>query len=208
MNHRKRIATLIAIGAASLPVAAWSGGHRGASDGSFLIQAPVTHVQPLVRVVNVSTPQEVCWDEPVYRSANNYRSTTPTVLGGIIGGVLGNQVTRSRSRRSQNLATAAGALLGATLGRDHAHRNQQSAQRYISTQRLCEIQHVTHQEERIDGYRVTYEYRGRHFVTETATHPGASIPVRVEVEPLAYNDGNAYGRPPTHTPFRSKRFES
>jgi uncharacterized protein YcfJ len=183
MRYWKVIGTLIVVGAASQPVAAWSGGYAGQSDDDFVVEAPVVDVEPLVRMVEVVTPREVCRDEPVYQAANHYRSKTPLVVGGIIGGAIGNAI--GDGRRSRRALTAVGALLGASIGYDQSRRNMRPARTYVTSQRVCEIEQVVHREERVDGYRVTYEYRGRHFVTHTVTAPGATIRVGVRVQPLA-----------------------
>ncbi|MDJ0929023.1 MAG: glycine zipper 2TM domain-containing protein [Gammaproteobacteria bacterium] len=199
MRHWQVISTLIAVGLTGPAFA-------GYLNDEMVIQAPVTHVEPLVRLVNVATPREVCWEEPVYQAAHRHRSKTPVVVGGIIGGAIGHAI--GDSRRSKNLLTAAGALLGASIGRDHSYRHSPPPRRYVTTQRVCEIEQVVHQEERIDGYRVTYRYRGRSFVTHTATPPGATIPVRVQVEPLAYNDAYQPDNYSGRRPYRSRHYES
>jgi len=156
---------------------------RGAD--RFAVEAPVLDVEPLVRVVQVTVPQEVCWQEPVRHTADSgYRSATPTVLGAIIGGVAGNQFG---SGSGNKVMTAAGALLGGSIGRDMANRRRQAQASYVTYERVCDIEQVSHEEERIDGYRVTYEYAGREFVTQTPVDPGETIRVRVQVQPLDYN---------------------
>lgn len=160
--------------------------HRGyaRADDSFSVQARVLDVEPLVRIVQVTVPQEVCWDEPVRHTTDGYESATPKVLGGIIGGVVGNQFG---SGSGNKIMTAAGALLGASIGRDSAYYNRQARNSYVTYEEVCEVEQVTHEEERTDGYRVTYEYGGREFVTRTAVPPGDTLRVRVQVEPLPYN---------------------
>ena len=89
---------------------------------AYFDYAKVTHVQPITRVVQVSTPSEVCWNERVRtvsdhgrRGGRRDRAFAPTVLGGIVGGVVGNQFG---SGRGNTAMTVAGALLGASIGRD------------------------------------------------------------------------------------------
>jgi uncharacterized protein YcfJ len=161
-------------------------------ENDFYVDARVIDVQPLVRVVTVTTPQEVCRNEEVWQPAPGRPSRTPLIAGGIIGGIVGNQFGGGRG---QDLMTAAGALLGLSMGADAANRNYQ-ARSYRSVQEICDIEHVRHEEERIDGYRVTYRYAGRDFVTHTQTEPGKTIRVRVAVEPLSYNaaDRSHHGR--------------
>ena len=38
--------------------------------------------------------------------------------------------------------------------------------------------------DRVEGFRVLYEYEGRTYTTRTATDPGDEIRVRVDVRPL------------------------
>ena len=173
---------------------------------SFAIEAPVVNVEPLVRVVQVTVPQEVCWEEPVrYQTRNGYQSHTPKVIGGIIGGVVGNQFGKGSGN---TVMTAAGALLGASIGRDVAYERSRNQATQVRYERVCEIEQVTHQEERSDGYRVTYEYAGQEFVTYSKVDPGPYIRVRVRLEPLAYNGASdiqpAYDRrPATRKRYRS-----
>lgn len=150
---------------------------------NFWVEAQVVDVEPLVRVVTVTTPQEVCRNEEVWQAVPTRRSRTPVIAGGILGGVVGNQFGGGRG---QDLLTIAGALLGASIGSDAAYRNSPAAG-YKSVQQVCDIEHVRHDEERIDGYHVTYRYAGRDFVTHTPTEPGSTIRVRVAVEPFTYN---------------------
>ena len=47
----------------------------------------------------------------------------------------------------------------------------------------CETRYRSHQEERIDGYRVMYRYHGQKYVTEMPYDPGNRIKVRVDIRP-------------------------
>lgn len=185
MNNGKLTTALTAI--LLLSTASARGNHEpefpGADPNNFWVQAEVVDVEPLLRVVTVTTPQEVCRNEEVWQPAPVRRSRTPVLAGGILGGVVGNQFGGGRG---QDLLTIAGALLGASIGSDAAYRNN-PGNGYKSVQQICAIEHVRHDEERIDGYRVTYRYAGREFVTHTQTEPGNTIRVRVVVEPLSYN---------------------
>ena len=162
--------------------------NRRKGANTYYDYAKVTHVQPITRIVQVSTPQEVCWNERVRtvqdrRGYRQHRSFVPTVIGGLLGGVIGNQFG---SGRGNTAMTGGGALLGASIGRDASvdrNRHQPATVSY-TTERRCEIEQVFHEEERIDGYRVAYRFRGREYVTRTDTDPGNRIRVRVEVDPV------------------------
>jgi len=187
-TNNRLVPTILALGVFSLPILTYAA-HPSASGDSdvYFADATVTDVQPIVRIVRVSTPREVCWDEPI-RQVNPARgshrqSFVPTVLGGIIGGVVGNHFGGGRGKDAM---TVAGVLLGASVGRDAGYRGQQVAARsgpqYVSARR-CEIEESIHEEERIEGYRVGYRFQGRDYVTRMHQEPGRSIRVRVRVRP-------------------------
>jgi len=137
--------------------------------------ARVVDVDPIVRRVAIDSPQRDCWNEEreVYGQP---RSATPTILGAIIGGVVGHQFGSGHSR---NVGTVAGAVLGASVGHDASARNAGVETR--SVQR-CEVSHQREWEERVDGYRVTYVYRGRQYNTVMPYDPGNRVQVRVGMD--------------------------
>ena len=49
----------------------------------------------------------------------------------------------------------------------------------------CETTFQSHREERIDGYRVTYRYKGQKYMTEMPYDPGRRMRVRVDIRPAA-----------------------
>jgi uncharacterized protein YcfJ len=159
-------------------------------DGAEYDYARVVDVEPLTRRIRVSEPRRECWNEtrvdngPYYNGPDRNRGVS-TVVGAVIGGVLGHQVGHGRGR---DAATVAGAVIGGAIGRDQAERR--AAQRGYGgppvreyTVERCEVRHVDSWEERTDGYRVTYIYNGRRGVTELPYRPGDRIRVRVDVTP-------------------------
>ncbi len=148
--------------------------------GGFLDYAKVERVEPLSHVVRVATPRRECWTEevPVYRSG--YRSATPLILGGIVGGVVGNTVGQGRGR---DVATVAGALLGGSVGRDVAQRNGSTYAAGTEVRERCRVVDDYRDEERIDGYRVTYRYQGEQYVTHLDHDPGERLRIQVSVAP-------------------------
>ena len=187
MRNRYGIIALVCFVAAGSDVA--TAADRGAARPNIHhAYATVTDVQPIVRVVQVSTPRTTCWDEPVRQQARipRYRSFTPAVVGGILGGLVGNQFG---SGSGQTAMTIAGSLLGASVGRDASYRNtrhrrNRSTSIVESVERRCEVEEIRHEEERIEGFNVTYRFQGREYVTRMKSDPGPEIRVRVRVQPV------------------------
>lgn len=154
--------------------------NRGGDDYDY---APVTHVEPIVRQVRIETPRRECYDDTRYVEPRGHISDPDvggrTLLGGIIGGVIGHQFG---SGRGNDAATVAGAVIGAGVGYDSANRRYSSGPREETVQR-CDVRYEHTSEERIDGYRVTYEYNGREYTTRLPYDPGERIKVRVAVAP-------------------------
>lgn len=156
---------------------------RGRHAGeAFYVDAPVVEVRPLIRIVEVSDPHRVCWDEEVEHVVHDDRRgpSTGTVIGTVVGGAIGRNASKGRNRAA---ATAAGAVLGAVIGRDISRAHRGPPRRVISTERRCEVERNVREEERIEGYRVFYRYAGKTFETRTNRDPGETIRVRVQLAP-------------------------
>jgi uncharacterized protein YcfJ len=147
----------------------------------YYADARVTHVEPIYRTVRVEEPRRECWDEDVYVERPGYRSHTGTILGGIVGGVLGHELGGHGHHGA--IATAAGTVLGASIGRDLSNRRRYADDGYYSRRERCEVRPTYTTEQRIDGYRVTYVYAGREHETITDYDPGDVIRIRVHVDP-------------------------
>lgn len=169
----------------SLPAAAAHGKLSRATEFDY---AKVDQVKMLTRIVDIPVAREECWEEPVahYQASPHAGpgSYTSTIVGGIIGAVVGHQFG---SGSGQDWATVAGATLGASLGNDYNHRRSFASGAYTTTtERHCRIVSEHQQEERADGYLVTYTYNDRQYETRTVNHPGDHIKVRVNVTPVTY----------------------
>lgn len=175
---------LIGLGASALVLAAGpalAGGHGGRGHD----YARVVDVDPIVTRHRVHVPVEQCWREVRYREAYvpARRDTTgAAIVGGVAGAVIGSQFGSGDGRTA---ATLAGAALGAVVGREAAR----SGDGYRVDARPREVErcrtvHETRHEERVVAYRVTYAWRGRHYVTEMPHDPGRRIRVGVDVYPL------------------------
>jgi len=142
--------------------------------------ARVVDVDPIVRQVRVETPRRECWDESRYVESRPHISDPEvggrTLLGAAIGGVIGHQFGSGRGR---DAATVAGALIGASVGYDSAAKR--SSHVHEEVVQRCDVRYEHRYEERIEGYRVTYEYDGRHYTTQLPYDPGDRVRVRVAV---------------------------
>jgi uncharacterized protein YcfJ len=148
---------------------------------STYVDAPVVNVEPIVEVITRKIPNEVCRDEQVQVvQSGGAHSPTPGLLGAAIGGAVGGAA--GHDSRFQPLIIGAGALLGASIGTDIAH--QRSAQPYYVTRRHCGVDYELRDTERVVGYRVGYRYQNTVYYTRTATLPGGTIRLRVDVSPL------------------------
>jgi uncharacterized protein YcfJ len=163
---------------------------RPASDYAY---ARVVDVDPIVRHIRVSVPKQECWTETRYEDVSYRERTGPAprgsagsmILGGIIGAAIGNQIGSGDGRRA---ATVAGAVIGSAVGHDVGDRRNGRTERVVTESRpyeaeRCEVRHDERFEERIEGYRVTYEYNGIRQTTQLPYDPGDRIRVRVDVHP-------------------------
>jgi uncharacterized protein YcfJ len=156
--------------------------YRGGSSTDW---AEVVRVEAIRTTVRVATPRRECWQEEVpyrYSGYGGGHSYTPVIIGGIVGGVVGNQFGKGSGN---TLATVAGALLGGSVGRDHARYYGAHVRRggYTTMETRCSVRNEYHEEERIDGYRVDYRYDERVYTTRMDHHPGDRIRVNVSVTP-------------------------
>jgi uncharacterized protein YcfJ len=153
--------------------------YEGSGDYEY---ARVVGVQPQHRQVRVSEPVRECWEEVerVPDGPFSSRHIGGTLLGGLIGGALGNQVGDGRGWQ---VARAAGAIIGGAVGHNVSRERQHGRYDDERVFERCETRYRDSWEERVDGYRVTYEYAGRHYVTRLPYDPGERIRIRVDVTP-------------------------
>jgi uncharacterized protein YcfJ len=193
-NLKLKIAVAGLLACVAGTAAASSPGRSGGVD-----YARVVAVSPIVQRVRIETPARECWQETEYQTirhetrsygpgrGGSVNTAVPTLAGGIIGGVIGHQFGGGSGKDAM---TALGAILGAGMGNRAAHNQGRVSspahvtyeERPVTVQR-CQTTTSYREEERVEGYRVTYVYGGREYQTTTASHPGTSIPVRVTVVP-------------------------
>ena len=141
-----------------------------------IVTTKVLNRTPIMQSVQVAYPKRVCYQEQVV--TQNTKSYTPSIVGGIVGAAVGSRFGKGRG---QDVATVAGGVLGASVGRDVQNQNAQS---HTAVVEKCHDETEYRYEDRIDGWRVTYEYNGQSYVTRTASDPGESIRLRVNLQPM------------------------
>ena len=87
--------------------------------------------------------------------------------------------------RGRTAATLGGAVIGAAVGNELSKSDSRRDRRprYEQVER-CRTAYEERFDERVAGYRVTYEYNGRRQVTQLAYDPGRYLRVAVDVHPL------------------------
>lgn len=211
MKHRKTSSNFITAGFIATTFALATSPALAAKNGNttqrFTEYANVVNVQPVYRQVTLREPTQQCWTEQEqhlvgYEQSTRFRdqrvnrsSTGSAIVGGLIGGVIGNQLGRGHSRGSRTGATVAGAIIGSAIGNETGgqnsrHRRFQESRHSQSTP-IYEMRNVerckrvveTRTESQLQHYNVTYQYKGRNFVTQMPTDPGNKIELQVSVAP-------------------------
>lgn len=169
--------------------AGWNADSQGDdSDADGYDYAQVLRVDPRYREVSVSEPRRECGPETRYEPAYGYdddgdarRAARGTVVGGLIGAVIGHGISGGRDRA---LGTVAGAVIGGAIGHEAGSRDDRypRAVRTVEVER-CRVAYREHVERRVDGYRVRYRYNGRNYCTVLPYDPGERLRVRVTVRP-------------------------
>lgn len=161
------LSVLLLLGAASIQPAF--------ADHARYDRARVVDVRPIYEVVRVPSTERECWTEEVER--RRHGDGARTIVGAVIGGVVGHQLAKGGDRFERRAATAAGAVIGGAVGNDmDGHRGHEE-------ERHCRVTERYHEEERLAGYDVTYRYHGQTYTTEMDRDPGRFLRVRVDVTP-------------------------
>ena len=143
----------------------------------------VVSAQPVYQLAQIETPQERCLEERILVDrARRQSSGTPIIVSTIIGGAIGNAVGNNKS--SKRVGAVLGAVLGNSVGRDIARQSQSPDTRHYQIVERCETVFVSHEEERLLGYDVTYLFNGQQYSVRMAQDPGSQMKVRVDVQPI------------------------
>ena len=136
--------------------------------------ATVTQTQPVYRTIEIHKPRQVCEERQLVK--RHADSAAPTIVGAIVGGVLGNTIARNSSNRG--LGTAAGAVIGGAIGNDVGQKNGTDVMHHetVCYQSGSDVEYQSV----IDGYQVTYQLNGREYTALMDRDPGPQMPVYVE----------------------------
>ncbi len=135
-------------------------------------------VDPVYDRVQTNGAHEECDDVPVdHRVDGGNNNAAGTVIGAIVGGVLGNTVGKGDGRKA---ATVAGAVVGGAVGHGVASQDDRYA---TGPERRCRMVQDAAEERRIIGYDVQYRYRGDVYMSRLDYDPGERVRVRVSVAP-------------------------
>lgn len=140
--------------------------------------ADVLRVDPVYRTVHVEQPQQQCYDQPVVREERR-SSTAGTLLGAVVGGVLGHTVGKGDGRTA---ATVAGAVAGGAIGNRVSGGG--TTQTYAGTETRCQDVTSVSEQRRIIGYDVEYRYRGDVYVSRLDYDPGDRLRIQISVSPV------------------------
>jgi uncharacterized protein YcfJ len=129
-----------------------------------------------------ASAQQECWDEQVPVGAesgaatDSGRRSVATMIGAVVGGLLGNQVGKGDGRRA---ATVAGAVAGGVVGSQIATDRPQ----YTIQRRCRPAAGGASASRHVVGYDVEYRYRGEVFTSRLAYDPGDRVRVKISVTP-------------------------
>lgn len=157
--------------------------HNHAPRQDLYEYARVVKVRPIYREIEVSRPVRECWQEPVYHTHHDeHQSAGGMLAGGLIGGIIGNQFGRGHGNK---IATVAGTLIGAQIGHQAVNQHhRQHGETITGYEEHCKTRHQVSYEEVVDGYDVTYKYRGKRYRIEMPYDPGKRIKMRIQFTPV------------------------
>ncbi len=136
--------------------------------------ADVLRVDPVYATVAGPPPQQ-CYQQQVVTQDHDH--TGGTVLGAIVGGVLGHTIGKGDGRTA---ATVAGAVAGGAIGNRVSAANDRT---YVDPQTVCHPVDNYAPQQRIVAYDVEYRYRGDVYVSRLGFDPGERLRVRISVAP-------------------------
>ena len=174
MNYWEKLFHTCAIVWGVVFVVAFSG---VASAETFTVTGTITDSQPIYKTRTISNPTQKCWNEdvPIYGQTQNDGFSVP---GAIIGGIIGNNVTKNLPDGG-----TAGAIIGGLFGNKMGNNNQQITG--YRTVKKCSTSYDTSTEEYLAGYKITYKAAGFTGTTTRTSNPGVGGSIRVVIRMTA-----------------------
>ena len=138
-----------------------------------LFEADVTSVRAVV-----GPPEQRCWIEQQQVQQDRAKTNVPaTLVGAVIGGILGHQVGNGRGN---DLATVGGAIAGGAVGASVGRNGQaQTATRDVQRCESVPSQAAP------ALWDVTYNFRGQEHRVQMTSQPGPTVTVNRQGEPRA-----------------------
>lgn len=124
-----------------------------------------------------SPPHEECYEQQSEVPAPPDNRAGTTVLGAIVGGVIGHSFGKGNGRAA---TTVAGAAAGAVIGNNAAAQGEQRA---YASERHCRIVDSPGGQRQIVAYDIEYRYRGELYTSRMNYDPGDRLRVRISVTP-------------------------
>jgi len=157
---------------------------NAASPGpAFYEKAKVLEVVPQYREQRISTPVRHCEQVPVTVREHHrpQKSAGGMLVGGLLGAAIGHQIGGGNGQKA---ATALGTIIGAEVGHNAVNSGSGHYNEYTSLQEQCEYTDRVTYESYLDGYEVTYRYRGKQYTTLMDEDPGDRIRLKVQLTPV------------------------
>lgn len=158
-------------------------GHKPNQSYNDVNYAKVVNVEPVTRMLKHKVPEQTCWNETVRYSERSHSSSTPAIVGGLLGATIGHSLGNRKHKSNRIIKTVALGALGASIGHDIS-RNARNEQTRYGTEERCEVSYHTRYEEKVVAYNVQYRYRGKTYYTKMDYHPRNTIPVQVNIRPV------------------------
>lgn len=138
---------------------------------TFKVTGTIIDSQPVYKTKTINTPIQKCWNEdvPVYGQSQNNQFSVP---GAIIGGIIGQNVTKNLPDGG-----TAGAIIGGLFGNK---MNNQQITGYRTIQK-CSTSYDTSTEEYLAGYKITYKAAGFTGTTTRTRNPGVGGNISVVI---------------------------
>jgi uncharacterized protein YcfJ len=144
-------------------------------------KAKVIRVKPIYETRRVKVKDWRCRPGERYVRYDRGDSRDEMLVGGVVGGILGNQLA-NRGHRTE--ATIAGTVIGGILGHEIGNR---PARRHVEygPERCRKVSRYRNKDV-VVGYRVKYRYKGETYRTRTRNHPGNYLRVNRRGHPIEY----------------------